>query len=143
MIQPLGKEQRTFDDRFNCQPPAPKRRSRKRVSFNPSKSKLPVLVIVFLLGYLAISFGSQFSRLSNMQRDVGNIQLQVQELRDKNTSLQDELRMIQSDAYIEKTAREKMGLVMPGETRVVAVPEGTKLKTIQAPDPVEDGNVAD
>lgn len=78
-----------------------------------------------------------------MQRDVGNIQLQVQELRDKNATLQDELRMVQSDAYIEKTAREKMGLVKPGETRVVAVPEGTKLKTIQAPAPIQGGNVAD
>lgn len=143
MIQPLRKEQRTFDDRFNYQSTTPKRRSRRRVSFNPSKCKLPVLVIVFLLCYLAISFGSQFSRLSNMQRDVGNIQLQVQELRDKNATLQDELRMVQSDAYIEKTAREKMGLVKPGETRVVAVPEGTKLNTIQAPAPIRDGNVAD
>jgi len=139
--QPLRKEQEIFDDRFNYESPLPKRRYRRRVSFNLSKSKLPTLIIVLLLCYLAISFSSQFSRLSNMQRDVVNIQQQVQEMRDKNAALREELRLVQSDAYIEKVAREKMGLVKPGETRVIAVPEGTKMEKIQAPD--RGGNVPD
>ncbi len=99
---------------------------RQRRSFNLSKSKLPTLAVVLLLGYLAISFGNQFSRLSILQTDVSNIQQQVQELKEKNASLREELRMVQSNAYIEKTAREKLGLVKPGETRVVPVPGGTE-----------------
>jgi len=113
----------------------------RRKSFNLSRSKLPTLVAVLLLGYLAISFGSQFSRLSSMQKNVSNIQQQVQELQQKNASLREELHMVQSDAYIQKTAREKLGLIKPGETRVVPVPSGTQLKKVQAP--AGDNVVAD
>jgi hypothetical protein len=39
----------------------------------------------------------------------------------------------ESDAYIEKTAREKIGLVKPGETRVVTVAPGTQLQVPETP----------
>ena len=113
----------------------------RRKSFNLSRSKLPTLVAVLLLGYLAISFGSQFGRLSSMQKDVRNIQQQVQEMQQKNAALREELHLVQSDAYIQKTAREKLGLIKPGETRVVPAPPGTQLKKVQAP--AGDNVVAD
>lgn len=109
------------------------RKPRRGKSFNLSRSKLPLIVAVLLFGYLAASFTSQFSKLSAMQKEIANIEMQVQELKDKNTSLRKELQLVQSDAFIEKTARDKLGLVKPGETRVVSVPEGTELKKIQPP----------
>ena len=39
-------------------------------SFKFSKSRLPGLVALLILSYLAISLGSQFSKLSIMQQDV-------------------------------------------------------------------------
>lgn len=119
----------------------PEKRVDRRKAFNLSRSKLPTLVVVLLLSYLAISFGSQFGRLSSMQRDVQNIQQQVQEMQQKNASLREELHLVQSDAYIQKTAREKLGLIKPGETRVVPVSPGTQLKKVQAPS--GDNAVAD
>lgn len=111
-----------------------KAKSRKRSrSFSLSRSRLPFLLMLFLLGYLAVSFTSQFGRLAGMQKDVSNIQKQMQELEQKNASLREELRMVQSDAYIEKTAREKLGLIKPNETRVIPVPAGNELKKIQPP----------
>lgn len=131
MSQSLRKEQDVFlplpEEHM------PEKRAERRKSFSFSRSKLPTLVAVLLLGYLVVSFGSQFSRLSSMQKDVRSIQQQVQELQQRNTALREELHLVQSDAYIEKTAREKLGLVKPGETRVVPVPQGTQLKKVQAP----------
>lgn len=138
MSHALRREQEVF-----LPPPedfVPERRTERRRAFNLSKSKLPTLVVLLLLGYLAVSFGSQFSRLYILQNDVKDIQQQVQELKEKNAALREELRMVQSDAYIEKTAREKLGLVKPGETRVVPVPPGTELKKLEAP---TKGNVVD
>lgn len=106
---------------------------RQRRSFNLSKSRLPVLLMLFLLGYLAVTFTTQFGRLAGMQKDVRSIQKQIQELEQKNASLREELRMVQSDAYVEKTAREKLGLVKPNETRVIPVPSGSELKKIEPP----------
>ena len=62
-----------------------------------------------------------------------SIQLQVQDMQQNNTVLREELRLAQSDAYIEKIAREKIGLVKPGETRVVTVSSGTEAVKVQAP----------
>lgn len=139
MSQPLRKEQDVFLPLTEEQ--MSDRRAKRRRSFKSSRSKLPALVAVLLLGYLVVSFGSQFSRLSNMQKDVRNIQQQVQDLQQKNAALREELHLVQSNAYIEKTAREKLGLVKPGETRVVPVPQGTQLKKVQAPD--KENAVAD
>ncbi|MCL6559211.1 MAG: septum formation initiator family protein, partial [Firmicutes bacterium] len=100
MSQPLRKEREVFLPPQEEQ--APVKRPERRRSFNLSKSKLPVLMVALLLGYLAVSMGSQFSRLSAMQREVTDIQQQVQELKQKNASLREELHLVQSDAYIEK-----------------------------------------
>jgi cell division protein FtsB len=112
--------------------PAEKTVRRKKV-FSLSKSKLPLLAVILLLSYLAVLCGSQFGKLSVMKQDVQVIQQQVQELKVKNSALQEELRAVQSNDFIEKTAREELGLIMPGETRVVPVPPGTELETIEAP----------
>jgi len=108
-------------------------RVKKQITFKLSRSKLPTLVVVLLLAYLAVTFGSQFSSLASMQRDVGNIEQQIRELKQRNEDLRNELQHVQSDSFIEKTAREKLGLIKAGETRVVPVPEGTELKKIQSP----------
>ncbi|MDF9409225.1 septum formation initiator family protein [Pelotomaculum isophthalicicum JI] len=137
MNQLARKEQ----DMYVSVPERQAERVKKQITFKLSRSKLPTLVVMLLLVYLAFTFGSQFSSLASMQRDVGNIEQQVQELKQKNEDLRNELQHVQSDSFIEKTAREKLGLIKAGETRVVPVPEGTELKKIQSP--VNNGALAD
>ncbi|MCG9968303.1 septum formation initiator family protein [Pelotomaculum terephthalicicum JT] len=108
-------------------------RPKKQVTFNLSRSRLPALVIVLLMTYLAFTFGSQFSSLASMRRDVSSIEQQVQDLKQRNEDLRNELQQVQSDSFIEKAAREKLGLVKAGETRVIPVPEGTEIKKIEPP----------
>lgn len=143
MSQPLYS-QTAYKEREAYYPPGEERETTRRVkrkkSFSLSRSRLPLMVAVLLMGYLAVSFSSQFGKLSSMQREISSIEQQVQELKEKNASLRQELQLVQSDAFIEKTAREKLGLVKPGETRVVPVPEGTQLKAVQPP--AENGGVS-
>lgn len=84
-------------------------------------SKIPNLVLFLLVIYLIFSLGSQFGRLHAMQQDLQRIQQQVEELQRKNAQLRDQLKLVQSDSYIEQKAREKLGLVKPGETKIVPV----------------------
>ena len=112
---------------------APHSQPVRRKSLNLTKSKFPSLVFVLLLSYLAVSFGTQFSKLSNMQKDVLAIQQEVQQLQERNTTLRQELQAVQSDAYVEKTAREKLGLVKQGETRVLTVAPGANAQRLEAP----------
>lgn len=132
MSQPLRKEQDVFympqpEERTSGKRPEPRR------SFKITKSRLPGLMALLILSYLAISLSSQFSKLSVMQQDMQRIEQEIGQMKEKNDALRSDLQLVQNDAYLEKTAREKLGLVKPGETRVVAVPEGTKLEGITPP----------
>ncbi len=138
MSQPLRKEEIFYTQREQARP---RKKARARKSFSISRSRLPAIVLSLLLVYLVISFCSQFSKLSVMQRNVQSIQLQVQEMQQNNAVLREELRLAQSDAYIEKNAREKIGLLKPGETRVVTVSSGTE--DVKAQAPVNQNVIAD
>lgn len=91
----------------------------RRLHFN--KKRLPGLLLVVILCYLLVSLVSQFQRLDAMQRDLEQLQTQIVELQKKNAELRQQLSLVQSDAYIEQVARERLGLVKPGEARVVPV----------------------
>ena len=130
MSQPLRKEEIFYTQREQA---TPRKKAKARKSFSISRSRLPAIVLSLLLVYLVISFSSQFSKLYVMQRDVQSIQLQVQDMQQNNAVLREELRLAQSDAYVEKIAREKIGLVKPGETRVVTVSSGTEAVKAQTP----------
>jgi len=97
---------------------------RPRKRFNPSRSRLPLLFLAVLLIYLSFSLVAQMNRLWAMQQSVAEMQARVEDLQEKNDSLWERLHVLQSDAYIEQTARERLGLVKPGETRVVPLPPG-------------------
>ncbi len=94
----------------------------RRRTFKPGK-KLPAIIAIFLLCYLLISFFTHFQRLAVLQRDIQEIELQLNELGLKNEELKRQLMQVQSDAYIEQVAREKLGLVKPGEGRIVPLPK--------------------
>lgn len=95
---------------------------RKRRVFRPGKKSLAIIAI-FLLFYLLISFFTHFQKLYVLQKDIKEIEGQLQELSVKNEELKKQLKQVQSDAYIEQVAREKLGLVKMGETRIVPLPK--------------------
>lgn len=97
---------------------------KRRKTFQLSRSKLPLLVVMLLLLYVSISLGSRFDSLYTMQRDLQAVQAEVQQLRAVNEDLSEQLELLQSDAYVEQVAREKLGLVKPGETRIVPMDPG-------------------
>jgi len=102
----------------------PTARQKRRKTFQLSRSRLPLLVVALLLLYVTISLGSRFDSLYTMQRDLQAIQTEVEELRVVNRDLSKQLELLRSDAYVEQVAREKLGLVKPGETRIVPMAAG-------------------
>ncbi|MDI6710698.1 MAG: septum formation initiator family protein [Thermoanaerobacterales bacterium] len=98
--------------------------ARPRKRFNPTRSRLPLLFLAILLFYLGFSLVFQMNRLWAMQESVAEMQARVEELQTKNQGLWERLHVLQSDGYIEQVARERLGLVKPGETRVVPLPQG-------------------
>jgi cell division protein FtsB len=77
-----------------------------------------VIAMLFVFGFPARSLLAQ-----RHERERALAQLDV--LREQNTKLEREARRLQDNAEIERIARERYGLVRPGETPYVVVPPST------------------
>ncbi|MFC0904717.1 septum formation initiator family protein [Clostridium sp. MT-14] len=74
------------------------------------------LLLVLYIGYI---FVSQQITMQNIKKQIVERKTEEQKLKVKNQKLQDEIKMSASDIYIEKLAREKLGLIKQGETPVI------------------------
>jgi cell division protein FtsB len=55
----------------------------------------------------------------SINRQIEQVEQEEQGVLEKNQKLKDEVKMSKSDFYIEKLARERLGLIKPGETPVI------------------------
>jgi cell division protein FtsL len=62
--------------------------------------------------YLAVA---QQSQLFSIRRESQATQTQLQQLQQTNAALQEERKALHDPKYVEKLAREELGLVKPGE----------------------------
>jgi cell division protein FtsB len=89
----------------------------------PSPQALIVLLVVGLAGAMGITptreLLAQRSRISGMASDLRHIKLANQELATQVARLNDPY-------YIEQQARRQFGLIRPGETSYVVVPQARK-----------------
>ena len=78
------------------------------------------VVVVFICLVAAISLGTIFvhqERTMKVQREqLKQLEQSLQELKENNDLLREEISYMDSDAYIERMAREKLGMIRKGET---------------------------
>ena len=82
---------------------------------------LLILFMVPLLVYGAYSIGDRWYQNYLLTRQEESIRADVLRLREENLRLQRELVEARSDAAVEKTAREQIGLIRPGDTAIQLV----------------------
>jgi len=81
---------------------------------------------------VAVAFVFRQAEVMAVQRTLAEMQAQIDHYRSLNASLAEQVAALQSDEYIEKAAREKLGLVKPGEVQYMVI--GYDAKTaISAP----------
>lgn len=101
-----------------------------------------ILGLILLLGlYLIVSFSRDLWVLTKKENEISQSQLKLEKLRWENEKLRKELEYVHSEAFIEKEAREKLGLTREGET-VLMLPENLKeWLGISQPQISGDGNL--
>ena len=75
---------------------------------------LRVLILLAAAYFVFLAVGQQFE-LYTIQRETLSLKDRINELEHANKSLADEKGKLNSPAYVEKIAREQLGLVKPGE----------------------------
>jgi cell division protein FtsL len=72
---------------------------------------------------IIIAFGTLFIRqqvtIYKLKNEYQGYNEQLKKLQAQNTELNQQLKLTQRDDYIEKLAREKLGLIKPGEVLIV------------------------
>ncbi|WP_368235288.1 septum formation initiator family protein [Clostridium perfringens] len=79
------------------------------------RMNLKNMVIIILIAILVISYVRQELTMNKINKDIEAKQTQLNELQDKNKKLQDEVNQSSTDEYIERMARERLGMIKDGE----------------------------
>lgn len=90
------------------------------------KPRFFIVVAIFLLtAYLLFGYARGFVRIRALRAQIEQVQQDVAELERRNAELQERLSMYDSDAFVERMAREELGLVGPGEIPVFVIDRST------------------
>lgn len=74
---------------------------------------------------LLVVFGSTFLQVYRLEREAARLQQMKRDLETQNAQLREEVKLLHTSQYIEKVAREQLGLVKPGEINLLIVPAPT------------------
>lgn len=78
------------------------------------------IIVVLIIGVFSISLMKQLTVLRRIKNDIAIQTKELEELKEKNVKLQAELDRAQSNnEYLEKLARERLGLIKEGEQQVI------------------------
>ena len=108
------------------------RRRNKQEVLNFLKEKISSYskyLLIFGVVILAISLIKNIIRTINIRNRIKNEEKKVEVLRKEKEELEKEVAEVESDAYVEKQLRDKLGLAKEGEI-VLILPEDEILRKI-------------
>ncbi|MFW2491200.1 FtsB family cell division protein [Clostridium chromiireducens] len=81
------------------------------------KKLIKRIIIAGFIIFFVFSYIKQSITVNRIQKEIDSKQSQLDEVKQKNQRLQDEVEKINSDSsdYLEKLARERLGMIKPGE----------------------------
>jgi len=94
-------------------------RQRKDFLLNP----VIITIVVVIAAAAAFNFYQNMSRMSQLENQIEEIEAQIVQAEAENEKLKTQLENSDSNEYIEEIAREKLGLVKPGEKMFIPVEE--------------------
>lgn len=83
------------------------------------KFTLKKLILTIVVLYAIVSVISQQIKITKINQEITAQEKQLEELKDKNAKLQEEVEFSKTDAYLERMTRERLGYIKPGEVPVL------------------------
>jgi len=83
------------------------------------KFSIKSVILVFVIIYVCYLLIAQQVTMSRQKKELQKYNLELQNKTEEKKVLQDEVQLSKTDKYIEKLAREILGLVKEGETPVI------------------------
>ena len=81
---------------------------------------LKIISIVLIIGIFSVSLIKQVVVLRRIKKEISTQTQELEQLKEKNIKLQAELDRAQgNNEYLEKLARERLGLIKEGEQQII------------------------
>ena len=82
--------------------------------------KLKIISVVLIIGIFSVSLIKQVVVLRRIKKEISTQTQELEQLKEKNIKLQAELDRAQgNNEYLEKLARERLGLIKEGEQQII------------------------
>ena len=81
---------------------------------------LKIISVVLIIGIFSVSSIKQVVVLRRIKKEISTQTQELEQLKEKNIKLQAELDRAQgNNEYLEKLARERLGLIKEGEQQII------------------------
>lgn len=77
--------------------------------------KIRHLIILFFLAYVIYTLVAQQFKMVDLSHQEADLRRQMEEALQQREQLKKQIQLLHTDSYIEKVARDKLGLVKPDE----------------------------
>jgi cell division protein FtsB len=94
-------------------------RQRKDFLLNPFIIALVAVIVIIAF----FNFWQNMQKMNKLEKEIDNIKEEIAAAEAENKELREQLKNTNDLEYIEEVAREKLGLVKPGEMLLVPVEE--------------------
>ena len=81
------------------------------------------LFLIFLLIIFTYQIINNYRQINQLESNIETVESEIDETKELNLQLERELSLVDNPDYIERLAREKLGLVKPGEELIIPVKE--------------------
>ena len=82
-----------------------------------------IIMLTVILLLASYKFYLNYNRIQELQKEIAQIENQIDNEEERSEELQRQLSNINDPEYIERMAREKLGLVKEGELLIIPVEE--------------------
>ncbi len=79
------------------------------------------LFLIFVLIIFTYQIFNNYRQINELEKSIEETEVEIDETKEANLELERELRLVDNPDYIERLAREKLGLVKPGEELIIPV----------------------
>lgn len=108
-------------------PSALGRRGARWLSTFSLRARVLVIGIACVAGWAVLALGAQYVRTYTLGREAAGLEHHRRELLAENATLKAEIHRLRiDDQYIERLAREQLGMLRPSEVELVIVPSGIR-----------------
>lgn len=105
----------------------------------PARLTLRGSILLLIVAGLGITAAAPARQAYVQHQQIRQEEARLSELRAKNATLRNRLNRLNDPEYVEKLAREQLGLVRPGEISYAIVPGPTQTATVSPEKPGKTG----